>query len=171
MKQILFLIGLIIFVSTFAEGQNPIWLDRLIQIIPLKSSKEDVETVFGNPKITENFEKRNLELVYYDIPEGRIVVEYSTGKCVPEYAAETYKVEKGKVISIVVFPEDFPLFSKFSIKDMGLEKRRVSGAPGWHYINDETGNDISVVNKRVVTIKKEPSENYFYLRGDFSKIK
>jgi len=171
MKQILFLIGLVIFVSTFAEGQNPVWLDRLIQITPLKSSKQDVETVFGNPKIKESFEKRNVEFVYYDIPEGRITLEYSTGKCVPEYAAETYKAEKGAVISIVVFPEDLPLFSKFSIKDMGLEKRRVSGDPGWHYINDDTGIDFSVVNKHLVTVAIRPIEDYSYLKCDLGKIK
>ena len=103
MKEAKFLTILFIFIfSSAISGQEPNWHLKLKQTQPLNSSREDVEKAFDFPKISTTFVDEGIEAVFYDTFEGKLSVEYSTGKCSAE-KNEGYDVEKSIVLLIIFF--------------------------------------------------------------------
>jgi outer membrane protein assembly factor BamE (lipoprotein component of BamABCDE complex) len=138
-----------------ANADEPNWYLKLSQVKVLESSKQDVESLFGNPRITQSFENFGINFVFYETNEGEFTVQYSTGKCAakdpdPESSTEeTYKVEKDKVLKVIFFPKKKLKFSKFKVDKSQVFETNLGEDPALHYINTKQGIDYIVVLGKV----------------------
>jgi hypothetical protein len=134
------------------NAKEPVWHKKLKQIKALKSKRETVEKIFNHPRVDERLISKGLEFVFYQTPEGKMVVRYSTGKCSPE-KTEGYDLEKGTVTNIIFFPEKFVKFSEFKIDRKKSFKPRMADESPRHYVNKNSGAKYVVGKEAVIYVE------------------
>lgn len=139
-KKIYLLFSLVvIFLLCFsANGNQPEWYAKLKQIKPLKSSKQDVERVFNFPQIRNSFKENRIEVVYYEIADGKFTVEYIAEDC-SSVSRNSYSPRKGTVLSIMFIAHKELKLSKFNVDRKQLVKRIEAHDSTEHYSNPELG--------------------------------
>ena len=128
-------------------------------IIPLRSTRADVERLLGPPEPGYNS-------VYLTRSE-RISVSYSEGPC--DYG---WQVPPDTVISFSVYPKNPSKFADVRLDEGKYEKRRdIHMESTYYYINKEEGINYTVeVGEGVVTgIEYFPSAKDNYLRCSLVK--
>ena len=107
-------------------------------VIPLHSTRSDVERAFGPPDSTG----------FYDFKTESAEFFYSAGPCV-----NGYKVPKDTVISIRVIPKGEMRFSDLKLNRRRFRQSRDPELPGlFYYNNDDEGTMIHVSGGSVVDI-------------------
>lgn len=153
----LFVLMLTLSYSIFAQEYE--WFRKIKSIIVISSTREDVIKVFGQPKdVTRKYN------VSYNLTEGKMDVEYSTGLCGLN-KKKGWNVPEFTVTRIFFFPS-----KPFIPKELGVDltefrKYEVSDVPGsFEYENEEIGIDYSVTTKgKIEGIEFYPPSKYDYL--------
>lgn len=125
------------------------------KIIPLKSTRADVERLLGPNEKSYG--------VLYELKEGALSLEYSSGPCTKE--------RKGgwNVPEDVVINYQFAATHKPRETDLKLNRKRFRREVNTHtggvvyYINDEDGIMYEIQRGRVYSVEFYPPKRYEYL--------
>lgn len=118
-------------------------------IVPLRSTRADVERLLGPPAKPEKYAE------VYDLEEEAIFIEYSSGPCRKERKGG-YNVPSGTVVQLRISLRVKPRFSELQIDESKYEKNADPELPGLlHYVNREEGIAYQVQEGKVT------STNYF----------
>jgi hypothetical protein len=138
---IIHLISLLIFTNC---TQSNSWQT----IIPLRSTRADVEKVLGQPVD----DSKAVDAVIYKTDNERIFVLYSTGPCNSK-PSSGWNVAANTVISLSVDPNKKPRFSDYNLDESRYEKRPDREVRYLtYYINEQDGIRL-VVNTEEGVIK------------------
>ena len=98
------------------------------RIMPLRSTKKDVEEILGSPK------ENNL----YETEKEKIIVWYSKGRC-RRNKSSNWNVPKDTVLTFTVIPKEKLLISTFINSIEGQFKREIDyKSEGiYHYYNED----------------------------------
>ena len=120
------------------------------QIVPLKSTRADVERLLGSTK-TVYFAK-------YELKQGSLFIEYSSGPCRPERKGG-WNVPRDVVVMVHFSPKH-----RMKLADLKLDPRKfrkivddhVIGA--LYYVNDEEGITYAVQSGGVDFVEYHPTK-------------
>jgi len=158
------LILLAVFFMAFSiNAKEPDWHKKLKQIKALKSKRKTVEKIFNFPRVDESLINKGLEFVFYQTPEGKMVVRYSTGKCSAE-KTEGYDLENGTVTNIIFPPDKFIKFSEFKVDRKKSFKLRLRDESPWRYVNEDLGAKYTVVKEVVIYVEFTIPSKHDYLK-------
>lgn len=157
-SRIVFLIVLVIIFNFSALGKEPEWFTKFKQIQVLKSTREDVEKMFGFPKVIQVRKGKWSQTIDYEFNGGRFEVSYSTGKCSQETNQNGYNVNTGVVVKTYLFLFLPVKISELKLKLKGFEKYKSSEYNGLVYTNDEIGVQYSGDKKTISDITFYPSD-------------
>jgi len=157
MQKLICVIAILFAISSVSKAQEPIWLTKIKQIEPLKSTEKDVEKIFGKP--TDHF----ADMSEYETEVGTLTVTYSEGKCSSNKDSE-YDVEKGTVVEIGLSVRKEVDFKSLNVNEVGFKKQFSFDAPGaYSFENKQLGIDYSIGNGWLNGVTIYPAENYAYL--------
>ena len=148
-STIIVLGALVLTVATRASAQE--WR----KIVPLKSTRADVERLLGPAEQPYG--------VDYELKNGVLSVEYSTGPCRKDRRGG-WNVPEGVVISF-----SFSAKHKQRVTDLKLNRKRFRRVIDTHtggityYINDEDGIMYEVQQGRVEGVEYYPPKKYDHL--------
>ena len=155
LKAILLLsLALILNCTSFAQNYD--WFERIKTIEILKSNRQDVNRIFGQPK-NPTYQYNNI----YQLKEGKLDVEYSVGLCnserklgwnVPEFTVTRFFFTPNKPIS----PQ------KVGISLVGFQKHEIYDVTGaFLYSNEKKGINLSLkANGKIEIIEFYPQKKY-----------
>lgn len=104
-------------------------------IIPLHSTRKDVERLIGPPKVPNGIE--------HDFPNELVIIFYSRGPCVKGWPYG-WDVQSGVVTSIRRVPKTRLGLSEIDVDVAGYEQNRESDTPGWiTYVNQREGLSVT----------------------------
>jgi hypothetical protein len=112
-------------------------------IVPLKSTRQDVERVFGVSK------QSDAGTAFYNLPTEIVVFHFKVGTCDGDRFGWTYNVPAGTVVAIGVIPkgvhrkEEYPLGRDANVQDIGA---------GFIYYSDNAAGLTIETYKNVVTL-------------------
>ena len=136
----------------------------LHRIVPLKSTRADVERLLGPAKRSYG--------ISYQLKEGGLFIQYSSGPCRPGQEGG-WNVPEDVVISFSFSPKRKKGLSSFRLDPKKLRKvidQHVLGV--YYYINDEDGITYTIQREKVDSIEYGPPKKYDYLYcGDIPKDK
>lgn len=161
--KFLIVLFLIFVLNGLILGQGDNWFNKISEIKPGISTRQDVESLFDSALIEQTNQFVGNEDVYYKTREGKLLVSYSLKSCIE--GSEMYDLEKGKVILITFFP-NLPLkISKLKLDLTSFKKRKENDNDNWDYINQELGIIYVLLDKKKLTyvsigLTKEQRENY-----------
>jgi hypothetical protein len=125
-------------------------------IVPLKSTRADVERLLGAPKHTSDF------VAYYSFPKEIVVFEYQARTCKEDIFGLGWNVPIGTVVNIGVIPKgthrrhEYPLASDSKIDDNG---------GGFISFSDvSAGLDVETYKDRVTLVEYYPEAAQNQLR-------
>ena len=134
---IVFVLLLVLSFPRLHDAKSPKWFERFIQVVPLVSTRIDVESLFRSPKVARAADGSSNEKIQYTIKEGRLSVFYSKGDC---SLGGTYNVGKGVVTSITAYLDKPVSWSVLRLDIKTFDKREVSDLPGnFTFVNERTG--------------------------------
>jgi hypothetical protein len=120
------------------------------QIVPLKSTRADVERLLGPTK--------EAYFAVYHLKEGILDIEYSSGPCRPDRKGG-WNVPKDVVITLNLTPH-----LKTRIVDLKLDRKKFRKIVDKHvigalyYVNDEAGITYAVQNGEVSFVEYHPTK-------------
>ena len=120
------------------------------QIVPLKSTRTDVERLLGP--------KKGAYFAVYDFKEGVLDIEYSTGPCQTDRNGG-WNVAEGVVITLNFSPR-----RKNRIADLKLDPRKFRMVVNEHvvgvlyYVNDEAGITYEVQSGKIDWVEYGPRQ-------------
>lgn len=122
-------------------------------IVPLRSTRADVERIMGAP--TERF---NQDTDFYRTPKETVLITYASG--LPCGVGEKYsqwRVPRDTVQSILVTPAEPLLISELQIDETKYEKQQGGHRPeDVHYVNKQTGETIVAFLNEVKSLTYSP---------------
>jgi len=142
MKNYLLIVVLCTMLICPKTPQSPGWRG----IIPLHSTREDVEKLFGKPNVGESS---------YDIDGQRITFLYTREPC----RSTEWNVPRDTVFSIITVPPKRTTYEKLEIDKSGFEHHQDPELK-WveTYVNELTGVVVEVNNGIVSTISYEAAK-------------
>lgn len=124
-------------------------------IIPLRSTRTDVERQIGKP---------NFKGELYDFEKERVDITYSTAPCTRGMKG-SWNVPPDTVISIRVAPKTDIQFSDLQLDESKYKKTNGGHLPYvFYYTNDEGGVQVEVIKGAVASITYFPSAENKHLR-------
>ncbi len=117
-------------------------------IVPLKSTRQDVERLFGVPK------KSSARLAYYNLAREIVVFHFKTGTCEGDRMGWTYDVPAGTVVSIGVIPKGVHRKEEYSLGSNPT--RREYGEVVTYYSDTSAGLTIETYKNVVTLVDYEP---------------
>lgn len=147
--------GAILFNLLLFAQSNCIGAQDWKKIVPLKTTRAEVETTFG--RATGAFE------VLYQLKAGRLSIEYSSGPCRPDRKGG-WNVLENVVVSVYFSPKRPKRVSEIKLDPTKFRKvidDHVLGAI--YYINDEEGITYAVQQGKVDYVEYGPPKKYDYL--------
>ncbi len=122
-------------------------------IIPLHSTRQDVERLLGTPRE-----------IYYDLKNETVYIDFSSGTC-QNAGPDSYKVQANTVTRIMVIPKSEPLLESLGL-DISRYKESVDGHIQEHvfYYNEEMGESIETFENRIESITYAPAASEASLR-------
>jgi len=64
-------------IGSSAFSAQPEWYSKLRQIKPLVTTRQEVEELFGHPKISDDYESRVGRAIEYKLKDGELSIVYS----------------------------------------------------------------------------------------------
>jgi hypothetical protein len=129
------------------------------KIGPLKSTRADVEAMLGPAE--------GGYAAVYQLKEGSLSIEYSSGPCRPERKGG-WNVPENVVVSVSFSPKHPRRISSFKLDPKKFRKeigQHVGGVI--YYINDDEGITYEVQSGKVDAIEYDPPKRYSHLHcGD-----
>jgi hypothetical protein len=125
------------------------------QILPLRSTRADVERLLGPSK--------EAYFADYSLEEGNLFIEYSSGLCRPERKGG-WNVAKDVVVKISFSPKHKRRIAQLKLDPKKFRKvidDHVGGV--FYYVNDEEGITYEVQRGRVDVVYYEPPSRYNHL--------
>ncbi len=117
-------------------------------IVPLKSTRVDVERVFGATKDAENTAS------YYDLPNEIVVFQYQAQTCDHDKFGYGWNVPIGTVVNIGVIPKGTHRLKEYqSGSDFKIDDR---GAGFMSYHDNTAGISVETYKDRVTLVEYEP---------------
>jgi hypothetical protein len=146
----------------------PGWFSRIRSLTIASSTRKDVETIFGNPRIVsvyDAFEKEpnssgvDLE---YKIREGDFEVSYSSGTCKETSRRFGYDVTKDVLTEITFRPKKKPMLKSLGLNTKNFNIVRVDDVVG-SFIHYSPNGDIEIATNqnRVLSITFGLSKDQF----------
>lgn len=122
------------------------------QIVPLKTTRTEVERLLGPSK----------EAYYadYQLPEGHLFIEYSSGPCRPNRKGG-WNVPENIVVSMSLSPKH-----PETVHELKLNSKKFRKVTGQHlpsvtyYINDEDGITYAIQQGKVDYVEYGPPKKY-----------
>lgn len=133
------------------SAKDPDWR----QLVPLRSTRADVERLLGSSK--------DDYFANYELEEGKLFVEYSSGPCRAERKGG-WNVPKDVVVSFSFTPTEKKKVSAFKLNPKKFRKvvdDHVGGVI--YYINDDKGITYEVQDERVDVVYYEPASSNSHL--------
>jgi hypothetical protein len=151
-----FLLTPIISVLLILTTSLPCWAQSWRQIVPLKSTRSDVERILGP--------SQEAYFADYKLQDGNLFIEYSSGPCRPERRGG-WNVPENTVVLVSFTPK-----IKKRIEVLKLDLRKFRKVVDTHvmgvvyYINDEEGITYSVQAGKVDYVEYGPGkrDDHFY---------
>jgi len=137
------------------------------KIVPMETTREEVEKLFGKGK------EIGTDEVRYDLKEGILIVNYSDGVCESD-DEEDWNAQTGLVLNLEFNFEDLKDFGKFGIDKTKLKKNSLGECTPQlkEYVDEEKGISYELFEKEedslgeVQSIKKFPTKEFEFLRCD-----
>jgi hypothetical protein len=126
----------LLFITSVAQAKE--WRG----IVPLHSTRADVERMFGLP---------NIDGEYYDFGDERAFITYAAGPC-EEGLPGGWNVPKDTVIEIYITPKKNLKLSDLLIKGKDYRKVRAAHTPHIYYLDAEEGIKYTVFDDLVQNI-------------------
>src|SRR5687767_2190821 len=126
-KLLLFCILILVvpFSTGFSAGKDAAWR----RIVPLVSTREEVEKLLGKPEkeIDENLDENDRAFIAeYQLADGELRVAYGVGGC-SSIHEQNYFAPKWTVLQVIYYPEESVEFEKLEL-DLKKLKTKVYGA-------------------------------------------
>ena len=124
-------------------------------ISPLKSTRAEVETLLGPTQ--------GAYSAVYQLKDGSLFIEYSSGPCTPERKGG-WNVPENVVVSLSFSPRPRKRFAELKIDRKKFRKKidqRVIGII--YYVNDEDGITYEIQDGKVDSIEYALPRKYDYL--------
>lgn len=151
------------------EVKEPDWLVKLRKLEIFKSTRAEVENVFGNPKINEI---KNLAQpvggwgleIEYETEEGKLNVWYSTGTCAESRSRYGYDIDKDVVSEITFYPKN-----RVDFTEMNFDLREFKSEPiidiqsAYNHRNDNLGVELYMIDGKIENIE-------FYLKEEQKQL-
>jgi len=125
------------------------------QIVPLQSTRADVERLLGPGK--------EAYFAIYQLKEGSLFIEYSSGPCRPERKGG-WNVPENVVVSVSFSPKHRTRITTLKLDPKKFRKvvdQHVVGVI--YYVNDDEGITYEVQSGKVDTIEYGPAKRYDHL--------
>lgn len=121
----------------------PLGQERWKEIVPLRSSRTEVEALLGSPV-------RSCTLsCFYNYGEGRIFVHYSGPACEGE---NSWRIQKDTVMALSVYPGKVITLSSLRLDRRKFKKTSDPELPGYYSLEDiKKGVSYSFSDKDEVT--------------------
>ena len=117
-------------------------------IVPLKSTRTDVERVFGAPKYT------SYSGAYYSLPNEIIVFDYQTTPCKEDRLGLGWDVPLGTVVGIGVIPKGHHRKHEYQLT---ADSRMADHGGGFFYYSDDAaGFGLETYKDRVTLVEYYP---------------
>jgi hypothetical protein len=129
------------------------------QIVVMKSKKQDVERILGEPRPGIN---SSDFMSFYSAKNGGVTVFYSLGLCEPGERAG-WNFEKGIVTELDFFPYRFLPFKSLKIDRKKFKKALVGDTDDVGYRNEADGIEYIVREGKVVMISYFPGTRFSQL--------
>jgi hypothetical protein len=130
------LILLLVFLAADNQPQSNSWHG----IIPLRSTRADVEKLLGSPTP----ESKALDAAFYRTENERVFVLYSNGPC-DVRAGNYWNVPLGTVITFSVYPNVKPKFTNLKLDESKYKKKEDPEVLDLvYYTSEEEGVSIEV---------------------------
>jgi hypothetical protein len=144
--------------STLQVFAVPRWYEKFKKVRIFESTRAEVESLFGNPKIEYTFAGEWSTNVDYKLKEGELTVYYSTGRC-SVMKKDGYDVDKNMVIGLDIKLEDEVGISDLGIEISQFDRREIHDLPGsFSYFNEKQGIMMGGTSKTISRIDREPTE-------------
>lgn len=125
-------------------------------IVPLKSTRKDVERLFGVPK------RSSQTVSYYSLPGEIVVFHFQTRSCDGDRLGLGWNVPPGTIVSIGVIPKGEHRKEKYSIANN--LKVQHNGSGFIYYSDDAAGLSIETYKDVVTLIEHYPEASQDNLR-------
>lgn len=149
----LYLLTLILFSISSASAQKPDWFRKLQELEKFPSTEKDVERLFS-PKTIKITKTPNEwgKVIEYEIPEGKLMIYYSTGKCSEENKV-SFDLNDGVILDLNFWLNNPIDFSKLKLKLKGFIKGREDDIEIYFYTNKEKGITYTVFQEKLKSIR------------------
>lgn len=122
-----------------AFGQMPKWFVRIKQIKLFETTRNDVEKLFDNPKITNSLRGSAGMSVDYKLNVGGLSITYSNGQC-SKSTIYDYAVAADVVTSIELFLDSPVDIARLGLNIKHFEKVAIGDVEGlFNYSNESQG--------------------------------
>lgn len=167
MLQLFSIICFVLVFSSSLLAQEPSWLTKIKKVVPLKSTASDVKKLFGEPS------RRFGNIEKYEVKNGILTIEYSTGECSSSLA--TYNIPKGtvvhadfllyKAVNFALVNEDLRSFDKEGSSDTENETYRnlAKGIEYGAFVKRREGVSYKRSPRLLISMSIFPPEQYRYL--------
>lgn len=149
---------LLLILTTIAHPQANSWRG----IIPLYSTREDVEKILGPPRP----ESKGIDASTYNTASERVFILYSTGPCNVK-PSNGWNAPRGTVIEVSVEPNPKPKFADLKLEESKYDKRPDGDyLDSTSYVDEVNGINITVNTAEgvVTSFSYWPTSKQNYLR-------
>jgi hypothetical protein len=143
-NRILFLLVIVLFNSKITFGTNIKWWLDIQKMKPLTSTRIEVESIVGQPEMVAN------DSAIYGLPDGRLRITYSNGRCAPD-ENEGWKAPEGTVIDLSFSLEyeiklsEFVTYAKIDLNEFSIKKGKDDTPPNIPYNYDYETEGINLL--------------------------
>jgi hypothetical protein len=143
-----------------SAAQKPAWLTKLETLHKSPWTEKDFEKLFS-PKVTEILDSPKIwgKVVHYEVPEGKFLVYYSTGRCGPENK-DGFNLDYGVIVNLDFSLNEPMRFSKLKLKLNDFIKSRENDIEIWFYTNLEKGITYTVFDDKLTSITLRLPKKY-----------
>jgi len=166
-KSLLFFILIVGIGFSPVYAKQPEWLRKVKKIEVLKSTKSDVEKLFGNPKVIETedlaikYKNGWGKTVKYEIKDGTLEISYAAGKCSENRSFYSWDIESDVVVEMTFSPNDIVLDNQLGYNLSKFEKEGDSEVDKTYTLKTENlGIKIEIEDAKVLSLNFFIVENY-----------
>ena len=147
-----------------AQQKLPDIVKNSNHITVLRSTREELESVYGNPRATQTRIGSISKIVNYKFKDGQLEVSYAISRCASKKSAGFYDVKKDTVIKFEILLSQGVKKKALDTSSKGWSVYRDPESGAVIFTNEEIGIEYSGDDYNITSIRYFPATRYDSLR-------